>query len=287
MFSVTRLVSPLLLLATAHAAACTLWGAAGTTEGTLLAKNRDWIPDHLQSVRLVHPAHGLSYVGLFAEGSRVPGLKEGVNQAGLTVLSASASSLPRAERDAVHGHHLLSTLLTGYHSLDEVAAAAPTLFKDQHPEFLMLADAHGLMRIEIGLNGHYAMTRTQEGTLAQTNHYLEPDVIDGAQTPGLSSTTRYDRVQALLAANAGPHTLAEFARISADQHDGPDNSLWRSGHEHTLAAWRIALPVSGAPHLQLTLADGGTAGQSGDWVLDHAFWAQPERVLLGMHQSAG
>ena len=276
--------SSLLLLAASQAGACTLWGAAGpaSSEGTLLAKNRDWLPDHVQSVRLVHPAHRLSYVGLFAEGSRVPGLKEGVNEAGLTVLSASADSLPRAERDEVHGHHLLSTLLTHYHNLDEVAADAPTLFKDAHPEFLLLADAHGLMRVEIGLDGHYSVKRADSGTLAQTNHFLDPDAMGVAeQKISRSSATRYDRVESLLASNVGPHSLDEFARISADHNDGPDNSLWRDGHEHTMASWRIAIPVSGAPHLQLKLNDAGAAGQTGDWHLDKAFWAQPERVLLG------
>jgi hypothetical protein len=96
-----------------------------------------------------------------------------------------------------------------------------------------------------------------------------------------SSATRYDRVESLLASNAGPHTLDEFARISADHNDGPDNSLWRDGHEHTLASWRIAIPATGAPHLQLKLNDAGAAGQTGDWLLDKAFWAQPEKVLLG------
>lgn len=274
---------PLIFSLPVAAQACTLWGATGSAsaDGTLLAKNRDWVPDHIQTVRLVHPDSGLSYVGLFAAG-HAPGLKEGVNSAGLSVVSASASSLPRAERKSGQGHHLLKNLLTHYHSLDEVATDAASLFSSQRPAFLILADAHGLMRVEIGLNGHYSVTRTTEGTLAQTNHYLDNEAIGPyAQKPGASSRTRYNRVQTLLAGHPGPHTLEEFAQISADHQDGPDNSLQRNGREYTLSSWRIALPAFGPPQLQLTLFGVHSDPVSNAWRLDANFWDQPAGVLAG------
>lgn len=225
-------------------AACTLWGSAGTAsmEGSLLAKNRDWKPDHAQSLRLLHPEHGYAYLGLYADNGSEPGIKAGVNQKGLAVVAAEASSLPRALRADSARHGVLTRLLRDYGSLDEVASAADKLFAQARPVFLLLADAGGLMQVEIGQHGRYRLIRQQSGTLAHTNHYADTSLLDGAQT-------------------IGP-------------------SLWRSGREHTLAGWRIALPAGAPPRLQLTLANPGRAERDGDYALDSAFWAQPARTLL-------
>jgi isopenicillin-N N-acyltransferase-like protein len=266
------------------AAACTLWGAAGSAsaDGTLLAKNRDWLPDHLQSVRLMHPAAGMAYLGLYADNSTEPGIKGGVNEAGLSIVSAEASSLPKAVRNVgTQRHGLITPILSRYHNLDEVANHADTLFGDAKPVFLLLADSKGLMQVEIGQEGHYAITRSQNGTLAHTNHYFDTSLISESQKIGNSSATRLARVNTLLADNKGPHTLDEFSNISQDHHDGANNSLWRNGKEFTLAGWQIALPANGAPHLHLVVANPEQVEQKVDWKLDATFWAQPAKVLLG------
>ena len=273
-----------LLLALPGAEACTLWGAAGaaSAEGTLLAKNRDWKPDHVQSVRLMHPSGRLSFVGLYADTGSEPGIKGGVNEAGLSVVSAEASSLSKAVRDAeAQRHGLLTKILTEYRTLDAVATHADILFTGNRPVFLLLGDAHGLMQVEIGQGGKYAITRSDDGTLAHTNHYFDTHLIQQPQRIGPSSARRLARVDALLAAQTTPRTLADFAQISADQHDGPDNSLWRHGREYTLAGWQIALPEQAAPHLHLVLANPGETQHEVNWTLDKAFWAQPAQVLLG------
>ena len=71
------------------ALACTLWGAAGAAAngGTLISKNRDWAPDHHQVLKKVHPKKGWAYFGLYAEGNGDAGLKAGVNEKGLTIVS--------------------------------------------------------------------------------------------------------------------------------------------------------------------------------------------------------
>lgn len=275
-----------LSLAATQAAACTLWGAAGTAsaDGTLLSKNRDWRPDHVQSLRLVHPRDGIAYVGLFADSGADTGLKGGVNAAGLSVVSAAASSLAKAlRRNNPQQHGVMARILRQYHSLDEVNAAAATLFGQAKPEFLLLADANGLMQVETGQDGRYSITRRQQGTLIHTNHYLDTSLLNQPQTIGASSKTRLDRLSALLAAQTGPHTAAEFSRISNDRHDGPDNSLWRSGKEFTLANWQIALPAQNTPSLQLVIANPGEPVSTLALRLDATFWAQPARILAGNH----
>ncbi len=267
-----------------QASACTLWGAAGSSsaDGTLLAKNRDWVPDHVQTIRLRHPAHGFSYVGLYAETGKDAGIREGVNEAGLSIVSAEASSLPKAIRDAAHKTHgVMTTVLTRYRNLDDVAADADQLFTGIKPMFLMLADSKGLMTVEVGQDGHYALARQANGTMTHTNHYLNTGLIEQQQKIGPSSATRYSRINALLSETKEAHTLDEFSRISRDRHDGPDNSLWRNGRDYTLAGWQIALPAGGPPHLHLLVANPGEAQQHFDLRLDAAFWAQPEQVLIG------
>ena len=264
--------------------ACTLWGAAGeaSLEGTLLVKNRDWKPDHVQSLRLVRGKHGMAFLALYADEGRAPGIKAGVNQTGLSVVSASASSLSRAEREEDPARHgVMLALLRDYHNLAEVAQHAQEIFPHAKPVFLLLADPSGLMQVEIGQQGNYNIEMRQRGTLAHTNHYFDTKLLHTAQKIGDSSATRLARINALLQQQSGAHTLAEFGKLSFDQHDGADNSLWRSGKEYTLASWQLALPRKSAPKLHLVLANPGQTQQTSDWQLDAGFWAQSPHVLAG------
>ncbi|AUH51524.1 hypothetical protein CXB49_12185 [Chromobacterium sp. ATCC 53434] len=269
-------------LAFSPAHACTLWGAAGaaSSDGTLLAKNRDWKPDHVQSLSLRRPARGYAYLGLYADNGREPGIKAGVNEKELAVVSAEASSLPRALRQADGDRHgVMTRLLRDYGSLDQVAAAADQLFPQARPVFLLLADAGGLMQVEVGQHGRYRLTRQQNGVLAHTNHYADTSLLDGEQKIGASSRARLARIGWLLDQHPA-HTLAEFQQLSRDRHDGPDDSLWRDGREHTLAGWQMALPAGAAPRLHLLLANPGQPPREGDYALDAAFWARPAGRLL-------
>ena len=86
------------------AAACTLWGAVGSAVdggGTLVAKNRDWVPDHRQELSLLKPAQGYQALVLRAVGGAEPGIKAGVNEKGLVIVSATASQIDASQRKAV------------------------------------------------------------------------------------------------------------------------------------------------------------------------------------------
>ena len=81
--------------------ACTLWGAAGTSiegGGTLVAKNRDWAPDHFQELAVLQPAAGYWALALKAIGGEEPGVKAGVNDKGLVIVSATGNSTSRSSR---------------------------------------------------------------------------------------------------------------------------------------------------------------------------------------------
>nr|WP_314901731.1 carcinine hydrolase/isopenicillin-N N-acyltransferase family protein [uncultured Deefgea sp.] len=271
-----------LLIVSGPAAACTLWGAAGDAVeggGTLLAKNRDWRPDHTQSIRILTPKQGFRYVGLFADDGAEPGIKAGVNEQGLAVVSAAASSIPKKIRNAqtdVRG--VMSKILRQYGSVAEVMADAAILFQPARANFLMLADRHQILQVEIRLDGQYSLSTQSNGVLAHTNHYLSLELAHCNQRFGESSHVRLARVSSLLAVDK-KWRLDDFAAISRDQHDGAENSLWRHGKEYTLASWQIALPQQGTPTLSVVLANPQQREQKAVWRLDELFWRQKSGVL--------
>ena len=265
-----------------QALACTLWGAAGDGAlvaggGTLLAKNRDWKPDHRQVLKVVRPPGAHAYFGLYAEGNDHPGLKAGINDAGLSIVVASASSLPKALRDTQRGTQgVMTRVLANYANVDAVLADADALFSVSRANFFVIADRSRLLTVEVGLQGKYALKLVDEGVAAHTNHYLDAALAGRfGDTPGPSSRARLARITALLDDAPRPLSSAAFAAMSSDRNDGPDDSLWRSGREHTLAAWIVRTPPGGAPILDVRIANPGEEERRETQVLDEAFWRQP------------
>lgn len=274
------------LLSAVPAQACTLW-ASVTPGGVLLAKNRDWAPDHVQSLRLLRPTGGLAYLGLFADSGRMPGIKAGVNEAGLTVVTAAASGLPRALRDDQPGRQgRIAQILRQSRTVENVVDAAPALFGSARAGFYLIADAREILLVEVGTEGRYRLTQQQQGSLAHTNHYFDAALTGGLDKPGASSVQRLQRIRQLLAETAAPPTLDDFGRFARDSLNGPDNSLWRQGREVTLARWQIALPAGGGPELRVWLDNPGQAEVQQNVRLDATFWQRPAGRLSFPPQKA-
>ena len=110
----------------AAASACTLFAANGADwvqgGGSLIVKNRDWTPEY-QELRLVRN-RTYAYYGIFGGEAEHLQLKGGVNAKGLAVFTASASAIPRAQRQLEHGpsQGTLSTLLGECASVGEALA---------------------------------------------------------------------------------------------------------------------------------------------------------------------
>lgn len=122
--------------------ACTLWGAAGERVaggGTLVAKNRDWTPDHRQELSIVRPKEGYASVVLTAIGGAEPGTKAGVNEKGLVIVAATASQVPAADRRrAEQKKSRITHLLARCASVEEVLRQIDVL---DRPVFYLLGDA--------------------------------------------------------------------------------------------------------------------------------------------------
>lgn len=248
-------------LAAAPAWACTLWGAAGPAAdgGTLVAKNRDWKPDHRQELRRLRPSGGFHAIALTAVGGEEPGVKAGVNTEGLVIVSATAGQAPAAARrkpGAVKGltAHLLARCAT-------VAEVLGAIERFGRPVFYLIGDRREIAVIEVAPDGRRSVTRTSEGTLSHTNHYLAAGLPAPAVPPGASSFLRQARIESLLGAGGRPFTFEDFIRLSADRDAGPDNSIWRTGSRpgrtRTLATWIVSVPASGSPQLFVKMVDPG------------------------------
>lgn len=262
-------------LISGSAAASTLWAAAGTSAGggTLLSKNQDGPSDQRNILKREPSADGFAWFGLYATGKNDPGLKAGINEKGLSVISAEASSISPKLRGRQSGKHAaISQILSRFASVDELAANADHVFSGSRAIFLLVADRQQVLLAEIGLGGEFVFHAVDDGTLAHTNHYLNKDlaVFNTANTPG--SAVRLARINALLKQTPKPYSVREFARMSRDRHDGPDNSLWRSGKEHTLSSWILQTPASGAPRLRVLIANPGEGEKIHEYTLDEAFW---------------
>jgi hypothetical protein len=266
----------LLRIGAADVKPCTLWGEAGKDAGggTIIAKNRDWEPDHVQVLRIHRQGKGYAYFGLYAQGGEKPGLKDGVNEKGLTVVTASASSLPKRMRDEDPDKQgVLGRLLSDYATCDQVLANQGTLFPNCRAEFLMIADRKKILVVEIGLHGRHAIRTVENGPAAHANHYLEKSLNEFNVEIGASSARRLERITDLLKACPAPCDTEAFAALSRDQHDGPNNSLWRTGRGiRTLSSWVLETPAEGPQKLRVVLANPGEAETTNAFVLDEKFW---------------
>lgn len=264
-------------IAVPPAFSCTLWGAAGSKVeggGTLIAKNRDWEPTQVQDLRRVVPSEGFRYLGLYASDNEGTGLKAGVNEKGLVVVTATASVLPGDKR-GTHGHATISSaeILKNCSTVDEVLSL---IDRFTYASYYLVADRCKVAVIEVAPGKKATARITDNGTLAQTNHYLYDDLRILNKKVSASSRERYERIRALLSKDCDGLTLDDFVAFSEDKNAGPDNSICRSGstptRSRTLATWIIENPANGAPILYLKVANPDEPQKTMRLSLDDNFW---------------
>ena len=247
---------------------CTTWAATGSatvdgadgTSSPLLAKNRDYRPEHLplQVVIQVTPQSGHRYVCSGSAGS--PGVFcAGINQAGLTVADTHVTST-----DLGPGLPDFSLMMHLLEDHDHVSSAldylrsVPRMGRNN----LILADARGHLAVfEIGYRT-YGLFETHDGALVNTNHFASPELRDcfvDISEPHLkgNSCQRREQVTRALEGAAGLIDVAFAQRLMAS-HSGPLASICRhprpgrhpwpgrhpaDGHEPTTISASIFLPA--------------------------------------------
>ncbi|WP_243360503.1 C45 family autoproteolytic acyltransferase/hydolase [Fundidesulfovibrio terrae] len=269
----------LLMLTASPALACTLWSAVGDAAGggTILVKNRDYSPDSTGSLVLVRPENGHAYLGYHARVKGRERLVAGVNDAGLAVVSATAGSLARQQRDVPSKvKSLLARLLTQTATVDE-ALAHTDWFAGHSPVIYMLSDGRKSAWVEIGPDGQVATREAAQGALAHTNHFLAPELAAHNVKNGPSSHERLIRITDLLAGQK-TFTEADFERFGQDQNAGPDNSIFRKGSTpastRTMARLVVRTTPGQAPVAAVTNYDDPGRPWSMRLTLDKTFWEQ-------------
>ena len=258
--------------------ACTLFAANGSVVedgGTLLVKNRDWEPNQHQVIKFVPVKDGYSYFGLYAEGTAA-GMKAGINEKGLTVVSATAGSIPYKERKNMPNKAgSMTKLLKECASVDE-ALLRTDLFLG--PKILMLADKNSAATVEIGPEGKFSIDKKQNDYICHTNHYVTEDMLNFNKKIGQSSKKRYERICQLLDDASRPFSLDVFLNFSSDQNDGPDDSIFRIGSTsaktRTMAVWAVSIPMQGSPEVYIRILNPNEEEKSCRIIADDFFSAQ-------------
>ena len=248
--------------------ACTLWAAAGSKvkgEGTLIAKNRDWRPNCKQVLKLITPDKGFRYYGLFEEGNEESGIKMGINEHGLVVISARAI-ISKKERQSMSRTQGVNRLLLTSCATIEDALKRTDIFEGAR--FLLMADKKEIALAEIGITGGCVIDKTDNGVLYHTNHFVEPglmvyspDRFTGTRIDRyIGSVERYEQIHELMH-DKNRFEMRDFIEISQSQNGGPDRSIWRKGTTsqsiRTLSSWIVYQPRGGKPVLYIRIADPG------------------------------
>jgi hypothetical protein len=268
---------PFFLAGAGLAHSCTLFAAAGSRVeggGTLIVKNRDRTPRQ-SALEFFTPADGFKYLALVALDTPEDPAVAGINEKGLAVVDAlpghpnEAAAYPGAVA-------LTQALLSRCASVEDVLACKD-LFRASYPVFEMVADGRRIAAIEIAPQGRVAVTVRDQGVLCHTNHYLAPRLQDANGKPG-GSSIRYHRILQLLSRQACPFSLEDFLAFSQDRHDGPDNSICRSGSNPgepcTLATWIVAHPAAGVPRVWVKIANPGEPQELVNLQLTPDMWAK-------------
>ena len=241
--------------------ACTIWAATGahTTERgeTIVAKVRDYIPNEQIEVT-VNDGRGYAYRGLTSDGGK---LRMAINEKGLVVVFAMASCIPNEilatypKFKSEKGFDILETLTRDCASVDEALKLIPTL-GEKHPIHILIGDKKTIALIEITPKGTLSVSKTEDGTLAHTNHFVAKKNLPFNMKIAKSSETRYKRITHLLKTAKRPLTFDANIALTKDRHDGPNNSIFRTGNTYlssrTISIMAMRIPKSGAPEIYLT-----------------------------------
>jgi isopenicillin-N N-acyltransferase-like protein len=205
---------------------CTVWAATRSiTRGgvPILAKNRDYRPNHprLACLARARPAQGYSY--LYATSAGSPAVfSSGINEVGLAVADAHVTSLDIGP--GIARYSAMMDILEHHHS---VASALDYMRQVPHigDGTLVLADAAGELAVfETGYTT-CAMLPAQHDFVVSTNHFRSQELynryldLSRSELQG-NSQNRHARVTAALELSLGQVDVAWAHALMADHGGG-------------------------------------------------------------------
>jgi isopenicillin-N N-acyltransferase like protein len=211
---------------------CTTWAATGRytrDQAPLLAKNRDYKPDHipLQCLARVRPAQGHAYICLTSAGS--PGVfNSGMNVKGLAVADTFVAS-----RDLGFGIPRYSLMMDLLEKFERVQDAVVYIHAVPHTGdgTVIIADALGDMAVFEIAHSIQAVRIPEDEFIVGTNHFTFPVMrklwVD-RELVHLKGNTRerYRRVRRAIKASMGKIDVL-WGQALMRQHKGPLGAICR------------------------------------------------------------
>lgn len=242
-----------LLIPSYGALPCTLFGAIGDSVdggGVLIGKTRDR-PNKLEQAFIeVSPSGGFRYRGIAAMATKR--VTSGINEKGLVVVNAAASSLEKEDKITSVGK-----ILSRASAVDEVIALVKK-GEVQGPIFYLVGDIQKLALIEVIDDQRFAIQVKENGVLYHTNHFVLKGMEKFNRKIGTSSQARLNRIGKLL--SDGSVTKDKFIAFAQDHFNGPgDNSICRHfeagirSRERTVSAAVYDLPKEAPPEIWVSL----------------------------------
>ncbi|MCK6452381.1 MAG: C45 family peptidase [Alphaproteobacteria bacterium] len=242
-----------------HAAdGCTSF-AVTTADGALLAKNRDYRPEHVPIQRVMRHAdpdwNGRRILVLGSLGS--PGnFSSGINSDGLAVSDTASRTTDMGV--GFHRYFLLTWLLVNCASVAEALAAIRRI-THTGSGLLVLADAMGAVAaVELG-HRRVGVEHRAAGRIGRSNHFVLPDMaaanLDVADNTAsrANSIRRFASLSPALEALAPTSGIDAVARVLAThdaagrtgfcRHGGDDLSTTISGAIYDTAARRMVVAL--------------------------------------------
>lgn len=255
--------------------ACTQWASVGSSSAghaLIFAKNRDAGLNGTEKLSIIHQHGAIPYLALVYNHHRddggYPYISWGINQSGLLASVASATVKDIVRRDAGETA-VLTAVLSQYDSVSEVLMHAKKLFSHHRVGYYMIADAHQLMLVEVGLNGQYKIKTFHNGYLYHTNHYIFPSLQYLNIKAHRSSSIRYQSIKTLLDSSTKPYQASQFKAWLNYQRHGDNDSLFR---KNTLASIVAVIPQQGDPSVYIRFTNPNQDYHVYQLSLNQTFW---------------
>lgn len=213
-------------------------GAGGRT---LMGQNWDWIPE-VQGVILRERFDEGTEVLCFSEAGIVGG-KIGLNSHGLGL---AINGITSTDDDWSRGgapFHVRSREILRSKSLEEAIAVVEDEGRACSTNFVLAQAGVGAVSIEASPAGTCAW-RPRDGSLAHTNHFLDPETAGVEEPPNPyrpSSVHRLDRLWALL--DEGPPKDVPAMKAALRDHDGHPNSVCRHPDPERVGSYETVTSV--------------------------------------------
>jgi hypothetical protein len=227
---------------------CTVWAASGSVtrqEMPMLAKNRDYRPDHLALQCLVraHSSRGYRYLYVTSAGSPAV-FGSGMNEAGLAVADTRVSSCRVGP-----GLARYSAMMEILEHHNQVSSALDYLRQVPHTGdgTLTLIDRAGDMAVFEACHATHSILFPQQNFVVSTNHFCGPQLRDcwlDRSPPELRghSQNRYARAGMALEAARGGVDVAWAQALMAD-HGGRRPTIAHR-RQHAICRHRSVDPQS-------------------------------------------